>query len=397
MFHGNAQHTGLSPYPGPTTPVLKWMFHTGGPIRTSAVVGNGRIYVSSEDGNLYALNPQGHLLWTFRAGHSSIEDTPAKRSSAAIGPDGTVYVAGCLRCDHYNRTAPPEGVLYALNPGGGLKWNLTIPNSGEGIDTLTSPTIGPDGTIYVSDVGFQIIAANPDGSLRWDVRTSGEVVGPPAVAPDGTVYVAVDDPTLPIGPCRDYNKCLLALNSDGSVKWSLDFGGFASPAVGSDGSVYLDGFAVNATGSVKWENSAIGSPSIGADGTLYGSSSCCGMNFLSAVHQNGTLEWQFQLPRNIGSSEPCCSYSYLETSALAIGSNGLIIFGTATQNYCSYCSVASSGYDLLYAVNLNGTLAWQFPIGSPIKGSLAGITDPAIGSKGTVYVGSSDGNLYAIN
>src|SRR6266496_6505985 len=114
-------------------------------------------------------------------------------------------------------------------------------NPVEGVDSFTSPTIGPDGTIYVSDVGFHVFAFNPDGTVKWEVATHGEVVGPPAVALDGTVYVEIDDPP-PTGSCQQVlNKCLIALNPDGTFRWGLFSGGSSSPAVGSDGTIYAGG------------------------------------------------------------------------------------------------------------------------------------------------------------
>ena len=42
-------------------------------------------------------------------------------------------------------------------------------------------------------------------------------------------------------------------------------------------------------------------------------------------------------------------------------------------------------------MNPSGTLKWKYKTGGSIWSS------PAIGSDGTIYVGSWDGNLYAIN
>src|SRR6266436_4201640 len=81
MFHQNAQLTGLSPYPAPAIPFLKWKFQTGGAVYASPAIGLGRVYFGSDDGNLYALNLQGNLVWKFQTG-CSIETTPA------IGSDG---------------------------------------------------------------------------------------------------------------------------------------------------------------------------------------------------------------------------------------------------------------------------------------------------------------------
>ncbi len=350
MFHGNAQHTGLSPFPGPTVPFLRWTFQTGGPVDASPAVGHGRIYVTSEDGNLYALNMQGQLLWKFQ---TPCHDFEFGAVTPAIGSDGTIYFASQI-CGGER----PNGILYAINPSGKQKWNFTNPNPGEGVDSFTSPTIGPDGTIYVSDVGFRIFAFNPDGTVKWQLATHGEVVGPPAVAPDGTVYVEIDDPP-PTGSCQQaLNKCLVALNSDGTIKWGLfSFGEFNSPAISSDGTVYIDSSAISPDGTVKWASpGTFGSPSIGPDGTIYGTSE----QGLSAVNQDGSLKWKF--PTGDGGS------------SVAIGSTGILYFGAGNT---------------FFAVAPNGTLAWQFVI-QPIT------SDPAIGSDETIYIGSGDGNLYAI-
>ena len=64
------------------------------------------------------------------------------------------------------------------------------------------------------------------------------------------------------------------------------------------------------------------------------------------------------------------------SSSPAIGSDGTVYVGS---------------YDgKLYAINPNGTKNWEFVIGDDVRSS------PAIGSDGTVYVGSDDGKLYAI-
>jgi hypothetical protein len=84
-----------APEPPPATPktadkataaLEKWKVLTGGAVRSSPVVGHdGTIYVGSEDGNVWALNPDGTTRWTFQTGGPV-------HSSPAIGPDGTVYV-----------------------------------------------------------------------------------------------------------------------------------------------------------------------------------------------------------------------------------------------------------------------------------------------------------------
>ena len=375
LFHQNAQHTGLSPYPGPAFPVLAWIFQTGGPVESAPAIGNGRIYIGSDDGNLYALNPQGKPLWKFQTG------CPV-RTTAAVGSDGTIYLGACIS----NR---PENILYAINPSGTMKWNLTIPPK-EGLSRgILSPTIGPDGVIYISDFDFTILAVRPDGSVKWTMPTFGEVWDPPALAPDGTVYVGIDDP----GPDGSCGQCLLAINADGSVKWTAGFTRDIqgpSPAIGLDGTVYIGGaaegafFAINPDGTLKWEfphsaGTFSSSPSIGPDGTIYVSGHV-GVNqattAMEAFYPNGTLRWE----RLAGTDS---ANVYFSQSSAIIDSNGNTYF--TNQNSTSRISI-------LNAVNPNGDLIWQFATG-PMIGS-----DPiAMGADGTIYFASSDGNLYAIN
>jgi large repetitive protein len=64
-------------------------------------------------------------------------------------------------------------------------------------------------------------------------------------------------------------------------------------------------------------------------------------------------------------------------SSPAIGSDGTIYFGSMDGN--------------VYALYPNGTLKWEYTTGDEIRSS------PAIGSDGTIYIGSYDKNLYALN
>ena len=64
-------------------------------------------------------------------------------------------------------------------------------------------------------------------------------------------------------------------------------------------------------------------------------------------------------------------------SSPAIGADGTIYVGSFDKK--------------LYAINRDGTQKWAFTAGSYI------VSSPAIGSDGTIYVGAYDNRLYAIN
>jgi outer membrane protein assembly factor BamB len=64
-------------------------------------------------------------------------------------------------------------------------------------------------------------------------------------------------------------------------------------------------------------------------------------------------------------------------SSPAIGHDGTIYVGSADSK--------------LYAINPNGTIKWIFPTSGEIHSS------PSIGQDGTIYIGSNDNSLYAVN
>jgi outer membrane protein assembly factor BamB len=61
----------------------------------------------------------------------------------------------------------------------------------------------------------------------------------------------------------------------------------------------------------------------------------------------------------------------------AIGADGTVYIGSLDSK--------------LYALNADGTFRWSYTTGNQVYGS------PAIGADGTIYIGSYDNNLYALN
>lgn len=61
MFHHDLAHTGVSEYnTNGNNGALEWKFSTGGAVYSSpAIAADGTIYIGSNDGNVYAINPDG--------------------------------------------------------------------------------------------------------------------------------------------------------------------------------------------------------------------------------------------------------------------------------------------------------------------------------------------------
>ncbi len=357
-FSHDNRHTGQSPYNTRDNPMhVKWKFEaeilgfTGSPV----IDKNGVLYLPAEDSYLYALNPDGSVLWQFKINDWGTD-------SPALAEDGTIYI-GSL--DNY---------LYAINPNGTLKWRF---NAQDNI-IQSSPTIGADGTVYFGicgpgyDIG-RVYAVNPDGTEKWHQDVGDYVYSTAAIGEDGTVYITSND------------QYLYALDpDDGSVIWKYRTGA-GGPSIGDDGTIYVPShdhylYAVNPDGTLQWKTEigtgSSDTPAIGEDGTIY-----IGELYFYAVNPNGTIKWIY---------EGWDKYDYQVTSsAYAISADGLVYF-VATNG-------SGRGGDL-FALNCDdGSLRLQKTI-APVDYQYS---QPVIGSDGTVYVGSeffggsTDGYFYA--
>lgn len=314
----------------------------GEPVSSPVVTANGSIYVASSDGHLYCIAADGSTNWMLDLGVGNSHGG----SSVAVGADGTIYV-----------TYDDLPTVFAVDPTYGTnKWEFdtTAPplntpgSSGYGVDS--SPTVGPNGTIY-----FIVASAYPNGS-------------------DDSKLVALD--------CAGTFKWFL--NSDTS-RLDIDSDFYFDPVLDSQGAIYcpmdLAGqnqnyasgswlLPVNGNSSPLWTGPYVAggtiqsSPAIGPDGTVYFG---CNDDNLYALDSNGNLKWKHQAPDMIESSP-------------ALASNGTIYFGCNDGN--------------LYAIAAeNGSLVDTYTT----TASYHVRSSPAIGSDGTVYFGSDDGYVYALS
>src|SRR5208337_4114657 len=88
---------------------------------------------------------------------------------------------------------------------------------------------------------------------------------------------------------------------------------------------------------------------------------------------------QFDTSANIGALKWAFTTGLYIDSSPAVGADGTIYVGSEDHN--------------LYAINPDGNLKWTFATGGGLYSS------PALGADGTIYVGSwsPDDNVYAIN
>ncbi|MFB6299631.1 MAG: PQQ-binding-like beta-propeller repeat protein [Halobacteriales archaeon] len=143
------------------------------PTRSTPAVRDGRVFVGSNDGQLYAVSTDGTRQWTYRPdGYIP--------SSPAVGPD-RVYIA------------ETTGTVLALDPVTGDRlWRTPFD-----IDppvTPSAPAIA-DGVVYLG-IGSQIRALETaTGDRRWGFETGSHITGTPIALGD-RVYVQSTDGTL---------------------------------------------------------------------------------------------------------------------------------------------------------------------------------------------------------
>jgi outer membrane protein assembly factor BamB len=206
---------------------LKWSYATGwtspGYVCPPSIGYDGSIYVMFAretisnppqvgGGYLFAIDPQGNLEWSYPFPDAELSCSPS------IGKDGTIYVA-----------TPNTGV-HAINPSGTLKWVYSDYDVGGAISTV----IAKDETI-ICNWGSLIYGLDTNGQLKWKYSLGGAFysISTPSLGIDGTMYVHLGW------------SGVFALNPDGTEKWSYLTGEtpvgvpHSPPSIGLDNTTYI--------------------------------------------------------------------------------------------------------------------------------------------------------------
>ena len=327
-----------------------WIFPTGDKIYSSpAIAQDGTIYIGSDDGHLYALDPNGTLIWPPFSAQGGIFSSPA------IGDDGTIYVGSY------------DDNLYAINPDNGTqKWFFPTEDN-----VLSTPAFDKNGIIYVGSNDGKLYAITPEGEEKWSKENLGEMVSSPAIGEDNTIYVGAGELNL-YSPGQSKGR-LYAFNPNGEKKWHKEFNVFSRPAIGTDGTIYAGSTNGNLyaldpdDGTELWKYST-GGPILSCPKILEGATDIIitgsDDKTLYAFNSYGDIVWSYQLTDKIRSSA-------------AIGPDGTIYIGCHDQ--------------CLHAFDIdNDSHVGQFPTGKAIT------SIPAVSENGTIYFGGQDSNIYAL-
>lgn len=268
-----------------------------------------------------------------------------------------------------------------------------------------------------------------DGEVIWNYDLQGNewAESSPVIGPDNTIYYAVHNNLTGVGK-------LYAINPDGTEKWPQPFAtgqgqfisddqgmGFwksvqSTPAIASDGTIYLlaldnklhainsvDGNPKQGWGTpahVPVDKDIWSSPAIGPDGVIY-----VGSRHFSPDDQD-------PLHPDPGNFVPGKVYAYHADNPAQplwtfdtgsdISSSPAIALGASPDDYTIYIG---SGDGRLYAINNQGQQQWAFNI-RPTEDDLWFIESaPTIGPEGNIYFGAGyqapsgdyQGKLFAID
>jgi len=292
----------------------KWCTNIGGFVnQSSATIGNPfmktdaqgtrkvqTVYMGDRNNVFWAVDSEGDDLWSYK-----INLDGDVRASAIIGPEptNTIYMmCGCTT----------RAVMHALAPDGTLKWFLNLPTSRDASPAAIQ--FGPHFRLYMVSNNAELVAIDDlgtSGVVAWTLplATLSEHSSP-TIGPDGTIYVGTEDGLFAV---RDNGTSAQVLPG-----WPFPTaGGVDTTAAISSGKVYvssLDGgtrtvYGINPATNPPtqlWSKTGPGSgstsfaqtpsPVIGSNGLVYAAIGKQVYAFDPAVaNPAATPRWQFTL------------------------------------------------------------------------------------------------------
>lgn len=354
MWGHDPAHSSHTDYAGPDSPILLWTFNPGtGWMRgTPSVDAAGNVYVGTNSGLVYKVNPNGQQVWSRQLGNTIWSSSPA------LGDNGDLYV-GC--------GSPSPGWIESLTQAAGtINWSYLLVNQGV---AYSSPTIGSNGVIYIGNEDNPGVTAAlcPTGQLYWSYVT-GHEDSSPCLDPAGNTY------STGISTTTTGTSALYAMSPTGSILWT-----YLLPTWSQCSPMYLGGVVYT--------------------GTLSGG------QIMAFNSSNGSLAWSYQTANQLCESAP--SYDGAGRVYMAAMDGNVYCLSQAGSLIWSYTLASSSRSNVVsdsrgrlyvvdfsgnfYILNSNGTLHWSYSSGVWTGGS----DSIAIGPDGTMYVPTMAGILYA--
>ena len=309
---------------------------------------------------------------------------------------------GCPKRGGVAKTAGPADANIA--------WSFALRGS------KSTPVTDASGLVWIGTAGGDVYALRRNGDIQSTFHTGGAIDSSPAVDEAGRTVLVSGDGTL-------YAFAQAFPIVDGGIDAATDEAGTSlsrvilsrsigasgeSPAIGADGTIYIgthDGKMNAVAGdfsAVKWSVVVGGdaSATLAPDGTVYAGSSD---GKLYALDANGAVKWSVATGGPIA-GPPAISGDE-QTIYVASADGKLYAIDTAGKTRWTYAAggpikgtpavlggtvYVGSDDKKLHAVQSDtGTVKWAYP-------TLGAVASPVVGKDGIVYAGSTDGHLYAL-
>jgi outer membrane protein assembly factor BamB len=365
FIRGDMQATGRSKYVGPTTKNIIWRKDMPLGILHGPIIGyNNTLYTGTDavcaggTNFFYAIDKDGQDLWFFETetyfpnnvvplvrNDSTIYFGSRNHSIYALDPDGELKwrlqnaIWGWPHCyitlsKNGDLFVPSSDTLLIIDPGGIIKEKRTIEElKGRAFVFST----GGDTVFYFTGGGDQsnpgsLNAALLNGDLLWSYEFDTHNLGTPLVDNSNKVYVFGTDNVA-------YNNFYLySINSDGTLSWRYridNYEDFSSPTMDNNGNIIF-----HAMKNILPE----------------------GEQVIISLDYFGSKNWETELPGDY--------WSNFINHGLVCDAEGKIYFGSTLHGN-------------FYCLNKDGEILWSLYLEDYEYDS-----SPAIGSDGTLYIGT---------
>ena len=262
---------------------LLWSWHGGALLEFPPSVADGRLFVATFDGRMYAIDARtGQARWRYDT-HRCAWASPAVSGSLVV----ETFIGHTCGADVPGR----DGEVIAFSRrSGAIQWRRTIG------PTESSPLIA-NGLVYVGDWSGRVLALDVrTGKTRWAYRTGGAIKSSPALA-GGRLFVGSYDGHVYAFNARSGR---LVWRASGQRRLGRAGSFYSTPAaaydriyIGStDGKVYS--FGAN-SGRLRWSQSTDGyvyaAPAVWRGLVLIGSYD---HTFRALDAATGAQRWSFQ-------------------------------------------------------------------------------------------------------
>lgn len=335
-----------------------------------------RSLAGSDLAALYAYDSSdGQVKWTLdlsvaMSGTSETAQAKDIFSSPSVGTDGTIYM---IVRDLQSTTAERGVYVIAANPNGSLKWAKKGGVSGTNLYAIT-PAIDSNGNIIVATRGNEIWKLTPSGEVSvFDTDGLGATAGM-SVSKSGVVY----------GAANGKNGFFAQDINSGSPLWkyNTDFGGAADAftgalrsaqaAIDADCTVYFvtdagaggQIIAFNPSGDVKWIHNTAGAIPDGGvviaeDGTIYSNGGMAPSEGLIALNSDGSLKWTFETKGNAQTSPVIDNRGYVHivdagANYYVVKPDGTLLAETQLGQACTSAPVMDASGRLYVTVQKDG-------------------------------------------